>query len=159
MTIGFLTMLRQCYSPNEDASFNRVHNLVSREVRKTGGDTAVLKTWRQAHAALRGTHLDHLILVRAAAEGLVPEAVAARNGYSPSQVESPQVMLGALFYGDAIHWGDQRGMIEAWNAEHAVITVKRRFDALRAAVHLGHLYVGFAAIVGMATGNLDFRHD
>ena len=67
-------------------------------------------------------------------------------------------MLAALFYGDAIHWGDQRSVIEAWNSEHEVIAVKRRFDALRAAVHLGHFYVGFAAVVGMATGDLVPAH-
>lgn len=37
MTIGFLAMLRQCYSPEEDASFKRAHKLISREVHNAGG--------------------------------------------------------------------------------------------------------------------------
>jgi hypothetical protein len=154
LTIGFLTMLRQCYSPDEDASFKRAYDLVSREVHAAGSELAVIKAWRRVHAALRTTHLDHMILVKAAADGLVPQAIGARNAHSPGEINPPQAMIGAMFYGDAIHWGDRRSVIEAWDSEHAVIATRLKFDALRAAVHLGHFYVGFAAIVGMATGGL-----
>jgi hypothetical protein len=95
-----------------------------------------------------------MILAKAAAEGRVPEAIGARNAHSPGEIDPPHAMIGAMFYGDAIHWGDRRSVIEDWGSKHAVVATKLKFDALRAAVHLGHLYVGFAAIVGMATGRL-----
>lgn len=153
-TVGFLTMFRQCYAPDEPASFKRAYDLVARETHRQERDGEPLKTWRRAHADLRRTHLDHLILVQAATDGHVPQHLAERNASHPSELDSPQQMLSALFYGDSIHWGDQRPVIEAWNRHHPAIAVKRRFDALRAAIHLGHLYVGFAAVVGMATGGL-----
>lgn len=119
-----------------------------------GVDLQTLKVWRRAHATLRHTHLDHLILVQAAADKHVPQHLAERNASHPSETDSPEQMIATIFYGDSIHWGERRAVIEAWNKDHAVFRVKRRFDALRAAIHLGHLYVGFAAVVGLATGAL-----
>lgn len=153
-TVGFLTMLRQCYSPQEPASFKHAFGLVASKVREDENRLNSLKRWKQAHGALRRFHIDHLILSRAATDGLVSPYLAKENGHNPSAIDSPELMLSAVFYGDAIHWGDRRTVIESWNREHAVVAVKRRFDALRAAVHLGHLYVGFAAVVGLSTGRL-----
>ena len=70
-TIGVLTMLRQGYSHDEEACFKRAYDLLGREIHRSAGDIATLKAWRRAHATLRSTHLDHLIIVRAAADGLV----------------------------------------------------------------------------------------
>jgi hypothetical protein len=151
-TVGFLTMLRQCYSPDEPASFKRAYDLVARETNRQGRDQAPLSTWRGAHGRLRAYRLDHLILVQAAGDRVVPEHLAADNASHPSQTDSPDQMLSAVFYGDSIHWGGKRSVIEGWANEHLVIAVKRRFDALRAAVQLGHLYVGFAGVVAMLSG-------
>ena len=147
-------MFRQCYSPHEPASFKRAYDLVARAMHYQGREPQILRAWHRAHATLRRTHLDHLILVRAASEGHVPEYLTARNTSHPSQVDPPWRMIETVFYGDAIHWGDKRTVLEAWSRDHAVLAVKRRHDFLRAAIHLGHLYVGFAAVVGIATGAL-----
>jgi hypothetical protein len=120
-TVGFLTMLRQCYAPGEAASFKRVHSMVAREVHRDGQDSESLKAWKRAHAAMRHSHLDHLIVTRAASEGLVPSQVAERNSAHPSQTDSPEQMISAIFYGDSIHWGEERTAIEAWNSKDAVI--------------------------------------
>ena len=98
--------------------------------------------------------MDHLILVQAALDEHVPKHLAERNASHPSQIEPPEQLIAALFYGDSIHWGEKRTVIEAWDNISPVIAVKRRYDALRAAVHLGHFYVGFAGIVGLASGDL-----
>jgi hypothetical protein len=153
-TIGFLTMLRQFDSPDELASFERAYDLLSREMHREGRDLQPLKEWRKAHAKLRNSHLDHLILVQAAADAHVPKHLAERNAFHPDSVDSPELMIAAIFYGDAIHWGDRRSVIEDWSNETAVVAVKRKFDVLRCAVHVGHLYVGFAGVVGLATGRL-----
>jgi hypothetical protein len=156
-TVGFLTMFRQFHTPEELASFTRISGLLTREMRLEGRELESLKAWRRAHATLRQTHLDHLILVQAAADGHVPQHLSERNASHPSSIDSPQLMINTVFYGDAIHWGDQRSVIEAWNRDHAVMAAKRRFDALRCAVHLGHLYVGFGGVVGLATRRLSLQ--
>jgi hypothetical protein len=149
-TIGFLTMFRQCYSPMEPASFKRAYDVLEREIHRQGTDLSQLKAWRGAHGQLRATRLDHLILVQAARDGIVPTDLAKDNASHPSHADSPEVMLSAILYGDAIHWGDKRAVIEA--REHPIIAARRRFDPLRAAVQLGHFYVGFAGIVGILSG-------
>jgi hypothetical protein len=150
-TVGFLTMFRQCYAPDELASFKRVWDLVARELHRLGADMGPLKEWKKAHARLRRVQLDDLILVQAAARGHVPEHVG-RPHETPSPQDSPEQLLSTVFYGDAIHWGDRRTVIETWDSGDAILAVKRRFDARRAAIHLAHLYIGFAAIVALAVG-------
>lgn len=154
-TVGFLTMLRQCYSGQEAASFKRAYDLLAKVSRDDPERLEILKAWRRAHVALRITHVDHLIIVRAAEAGLVSPALVRENGHHPDAIESPETMLSTVFYGDAIHWGNRRTALDAWNRAHGVITTKRRFDSLRAAVYLGHLYVGFAALVGLSVGAID----
>jgi hypothetical protein len=154
-TVGFLTMFRQCYSPDELASFKRVYDIVSREAHGAGLPPETMRAWKGAHNKMRGTHLDHLILVRANEDGLIGPHVVEGNAFEPGKADSPKQMLSTIFYGDAIHWGDNRTVIDDWDREHPFWGMKRRFDALRVAVQLGHLYVGFAGIVGRATGAAD----
>ncbi len=52
-TVGFLTMLRQCYSGQEAASFKRAHDLLAKVSRDDPGRLEILKAWRRAHVALR----------------------------------------------------------------------------------------------------------
>lgn len=148
-TIGFLTMFRQFYSSQEAASFKRAYDLLAKVARGDPPALDTLKVWRRAHNALRVNHVDHLIFVRAAGAGLMPPHLAHDSGHHPDKVESPETMLSTVFYGDAIHWGNRRSELDAWNQAHGMITTKREFDSLRAAVYLGHLYVGFGALVGL----------
>ena len=104
---------------------------------------------------MRGRHLDYLILFRAAELDLIRKGTAENSGWHPDRVHmSPQQMLSTIFYGDAIHWGTQRTVVDAWDREHYFWAMKRRFDTIRVAVQLGHLYVGFAAVIGRATAEL-----
>jgi len=153
-TVGFLTMFRQCYSPDEQTSFKRVYDLVGREAHRAGLPRETLRAWRGAHNKIRGTHLDHLILVRANELGIIGPHVVAGNAFDPDKTKSPEQMISTILYGDAIHWGDHRTVIEDWNNEHPFWAMKRRFDARRVAIQLEHLYVGFAGVVGRAMGLL-----
>lgn len=153
---GFLAMFRQCYSPEENASFKRIHDLLGREAHKAGLRRETLRAWKGAHNRMRGSHLDYLILARAAELDLIRKGTAENSGWHPDRVNmSPEQMLSTIFYGDAIHWGTQRTVVDAWDREHYFWAMKRRFDTIRVAVQLGHLYVGFAAVVGRATGELN----
>jgi hypothetical protein len=152
---GFFAMFRQCYSPDENASFKRIYDLVGREAHKAGLSPETLRAWKGAHNRMRGSHLDYLILARAAQLNLVRIGVAENSMWHPDRVQmSPEQRLSTILYGDVIHWGTQRTVVEEWDQEHYFWAMKRRFDALRVAVQLGHLYVGFAAVVGRATGEL-----
>ena len=57
-------------------------------------------------------------------------------------------MISTLFYGDAIHWGDERPAFAAWGRDGPIFAVKRRFDALRASARRlrPRLYVGLEAL-------------
>jgi hypothetical protein len=153
-TVGFLTMFRQCYAPGEQASFKRVCDLISREADKSGLPREAVGSWKAAQNKMRQTHLDHLILERGLADGLMEPYWSKRNVFEPGTVDSPEQLLSAIFYGDAIHWGDTRTVLDDWDDLHPFLGMRHRFGALRVAVQLGHLYVGFAAVVGRATGEL-----
>lgn len=154
-TVGFLTMFRQCYSPQEEASFKRAYDLIGREAHRAGIDPQTLRAWKGAHAGMRRDHLDYLILKRASELGLVPPGVADHSKFGPQRhLDSPEQVLSTIFYGGAIHWGRHRTVVDSWDAGNELIAVQRRFDAVRTAVQLGHFYVGFAATVGRATGEI-----
>ncbi len=106
-------MVRQCYAPGEEASFNRVYRLLAAEAHRQGLAPETLRAWKRADAALRSTHLDHLILVKAAVDKHIPPNVAEDNGHDPVNIESPYEMLSTVFYGDGIHWGDSRTVIDS----------------------------------------------
>lgn len=152
-TTGFMAMFRQAYAPCELASFDTTAKLLNRETHRRGGDTTTIAKWRHAQATLRHTHLDHLILVKAARDGHVPADLADRNASHPATTESPEQLLSAILYGDLIHWGDKRSVLERWDRS-PIMAVKRRFDTLRSAAHLCHLYIGFAALVSLSLGDV-----
>lgn len=155
-TIGFLTMLRQCYAPEEEASFMRCYHLISREVHRAGIDPQNLQAWKGAQGKMRGYHLDYLILRQAAESGLVPQHLPERSAFAPDgQEDSPEQVLSKIFYGGAIHWGRHATVVDSWDEDHELVALKRRFFAIRNAAQLAHLYIGFAAIVGRAIGELD----
>lgn len=80
---GFLAMFRQCYSPEENASFKRIHDLLGREAHKAGLPRETLRAWKGAHNRMRGSHLDYLILARAAELDLFRKGTAENSGCIP----------------------------------------------------------------------------
>jgi hypothetical protein len=153
-TIGYLTMLRQCYDHDEGASFSRAYKLVASEANRANLDLQFFRSWKRAERTLRVEHLDHLILKKAHKNGHIGAHVVNGNAHEPGKMATPADMLLTVFYGDAIHWGSHRSVIETWQSDHPFWAMKRKFDAVRAAVQFGHLYVMFAAVVGLATGEL-----
>lgn len=151
-TVGFLAMFRQAYSPSEEASFSKIWKLLAREARRSDGDAATLQAWHRAHGQLRSYHVDHLALVQAANDGHVPKHKADSNAFHPDSIGSPEMLLSTVFSGGTIHWGRTRSVIEQWDQEHPALAAKRRFDPIRVAVQLAHLYIGFASVVALSTG-------
>jgi len=157
VTTGFATLLRQCYMPDEEASFSRVRKVLGARLHALG-DAAledVLKQWRRAHVALHNKALEELIQERMVDEGLMPAQSQNPDGNWSSSIvrgpASPDDLLRAFWYGGQIHWGDQRETLShlqrdpfeaAWSDIHA----------RQCALELAHFYIGFAVLVRNAVG-------
>lgn len=146
---GFGTFLRQCYDPNEEASFSKVRKLLGSKLHERGetelGD--VIKQWRKAQANLRSKPLEEHVQERMIEDGLMPGSEIVQGPASPHQ------LLDAFWNGRLIHWGDQRKKLDhlqrdPFNAGWSEIWARQ------AATDLAHIYIGFAVLVRNALGDL-----
>lgn len=64
--------------------------------------------------------------------------------------DPPSALLSAFDYGDLLHWGRRRSVVEEWNADE-FIAGERRLAFLAAAVALAHVYIGFGVLTQTAT--------
>jgi hypothetical protein len=157
VTAGFGTFLRQCYIPDEEASFSRVRKVLAVRVHALG-DAALedtLKKWRRAQAALRRQALEELIQERLVEEGVMPAESPGPDGNVSSNIvrapTSPDQLLRAYWFADLIHWGDQRKALAALQ-RNPFETAWSDLYARKCAVEIGHLYIGFAVLVSNALG-------
>lgn len=147
-TVGFVTLLRQIYKPDEEASFDRIRGLLSRAAHASAADAAgnVLKLWRDAHRTLLKKHIHALLEDMARARGLIDDS-SAPGGARPFVDEdvTPRELLEVFLYGDLVHWGDERDRFERWQKNEqtaATMEINMRQDAHG----LAHFYLGFAGI-------------
>jgi hypothetical protein len=142
---GFTALFRQFDDPNEPASFSRVLKVLSR-VNELANDPATverrarLKAWRVARGRLEGTTLKVLVGQKLRDEGRMPPGIPGEGDMSP------MMLISKYQYGEMIHWGDERSVLEA-AADDPFARAKLRMDFLHAAVGLTHLYLGFALVV------------
>jgi hypothetical protein len=152
VTVGFMTMFRQFFATDEDASFKRVHGAVMREVKGSEPHKQVLRGWGKAQGQMRMYALEHLVLKALAEAGHIPKQ-AADYGFNPAhpdQRKAPQELLSIHWYGDMIHWGDKRDLL--LRSDHDRFwAANERVEALQAAVELAHLYINFSAVVAAVT--------
>ncbi len=134
---GFATLLRQCDSTQERASFHEVRGILSRaadavhdEARPTR--MAQLKQWRAAAKQLRHKSLNQLIR-----EKLVADEGMGAFAYEEEQ--SPSYLLSLYNYGDLIHWTAENSAEVAAFERDPFIESDRRLAYLDAASGLAHL--------------------
>jgi hypothetical protein len=155
VTSGFAALLRQCYMPDEEASFSKVRKLLGARLHDRGDEQLldVLKHWRKAHAALRAKALKELIQEGMVEEGLMPaESQDPDGNWSSSIVRgpaSPDQLLRAFWYGGQIHWGNQRNALSVLQREPFEAAWSDIW-ARQVAAELAHLYIGFAVLVRQA---------
>lgn len=150
---GFAVLLRQCSEPGEAASYRRVHNIVWRAAERTG-DTRrnhrleALREWFAALKVLRKKSVDQLVRDR-----LVRDEGA--TVFASQEAHSPMDLLHMYSYGDLIHWGDNRTILETTGSEFEAASLRFRF--LGGAVGLAHGMIGYGEVIRAVTsqpGNL-----
>lgn len=144
---GFASLLRQCDSDNEPASYKRVRELLWQACLRADDALAEkrlasIKAWQQSRRKLR----------KKSADQLMREALAEREGMSVLAYcdgDAPEVLLRRFNYGDLIHWGETRGAVDV--SDDVLIVAGQRRRYLDAALGLAHVYIGFGELARAAT--------
>ncbi len=152
VTVGFAALLRQLFHHTEEASFDRLRQLVSHaayEAQATAA-TEILRLWKEAHGTLLNQHLRALIETMARNRGLLATEEDSRGGRPfVSEDITPRDLVDAFLYGDQLHYGKGREALARWReneATAAMMEINMRTDAQT----LAHFYAGFAGIVRVA---------
>jgi len=140
LTRGFATLLRQFDSNRDRASFDRVSNCLrkaSMETIDSHGPRRCrqLDAWRSARGALLGAEIQRL--------------ARRKMGLEFGNEHPPSYYLSAFNYGDLIHWGEKREVLEGWS-ESEVQRDLQRFGFVEAATSIALAYVGFSGVVSRA---------
>jgi len=157
VTVGFMTLFRQFYADDDEASFTRVRKLLSQHLHAGGEEDAlaVVKQWHKAHAALRRQTLEELVQEKLIEEGKMPATSIGPDGQEHSMVVrapgSPDELLRQRWYGGEIHWGKYRTQVSALEADPFMAALSD-ITARQAAADLAHIYLGFAVLVARAAG-------
>jgi hypothetical protein len=146
---GLAALLRQCEAQDEPARFDQVYRIL-----KDGTDDpsdiardarlARLQSWATARKLLRARSLNQLMR-----DKLVRERGYTELDYRESH--SPAYLLSAYNYGDLIHWGDKRSLVEEWQTD-ARSEHEQRLAFLDAATALAHIHIGFGVLSLAALG-------
>jgi hypothetical protein len=135
VTLGFAALLRQLFHHTEEASYDKVRDMLGRAAYEVGAAEAleVLATWRQAHRTLLKQHLHALIETMARNRGLLSEATDSRGGRPlVSESITPQALVDTYLYGDQLHYGNGRDDLERWRQDEAtaaMMEINARTDA------------------------------
>jgi hypothetical protein len=155
VTVGFMTLFRQFYADDEEASFSRVRKVISQRLHDAGHDedVGVVKQWQKANARLRRQTLEEWVQEEMITDGQMPGTSVGPDGKEHSMVvrapDSPDQLLRQRWYGGDIHWGRYRTQVTALEADPFMAALAD-ITARSAAVDLTHLYLGFAVVVRRA---------
>lgn len=150
VVVGVATLFRQCFTPDEPASFKAVYNRLERINRAEPGDAdyetraQMLRSWRAAQGQLRA-----LSLLEHVGEELVRRGEMSDGGIPRLHDLNPEQLISLYIYGDLIHWGDKRQALAVFGAE-ADLTAVRELDFLKVITSLIHFYAGFAVMIEAA---------
>lgn len=149
VTLGFAALLRQLFHRTEEASFDKVRQLLSRGAHAAGAvaPSDVLRLWRDTHGTVLKHPISALIETMARSRGLLSEGGASPGGRPlVSEDITPRDLVDAFLYGDQLHYGKGREALERWRRDEttaAMIEMNMRSDALM----LAHFYSGVAGVV------------
>ena len=153
VTVGFMTLLRQCYSNDEDASFARVRNALKRQLHAAGCDdlVAIVHTWQRAHANLLNTGLEELVQEGLRENGVIPGPRHGPDSMIVRDQAPPHELLLTFWYSDQIHWGKRRSALAVLQRDPFLAALSD-LQTRAAALDFAHLYIGFAVLVEHALG-------
>jgi hypothetical protein len=151
VTIGFAALLRQLFHHTEEASFDKVRQVLARGAHESdaAATSDVLRLWKDAHGTLLNQHVRALIDTMARTRGLLSAGEDTHGGrLMVSEDIRPQDLVDAFLYGDQLHYGKGREALRRWRCDEttaAMMEINMRTDALM----LAHFYAGFAGVVRM----------
>jgi hypothetical protein len=150
ITRGFTTLLRQMHSneKSDPARFVRVLEIL-KQTNERGKDELMgerdrlLGLWRKARASLLQETLKVRVGQKLRDQGRMPPGIPGEGGMSP------QTLITAYQYGDLIHWGHPRSVIEDI-ADDPFESAHQQMNFMEAVSGLAHLYMGFSVLVKAA---------
>jgi hypothetical protein len=151
ITRGFVVLFRQLHTneKSDPARFIRVREILKQINGRTGDQHVAerdrqIKAWAQARGSLLAENLKVRVGEQLAAKGRWPaESIPGKGGLSPQQ------LITGYQYGDLIHWGYGREVVEAV-ANDPFTQAWQRMAFLEAVTGLAHLYLGFSLAVRRA---------
>ena len=149
VTVGFAALLRQLFLHNEEASFDSVRNLLARAAYESEAAevTRILRQWKDVHNTLRKLDVHALLNRMARARGVdAPSDEAGSSRPFVSEQVTPEDLVGAFLYGDHLHYGNGRELLQRWR-ENDTVAALMEINMLADALMLAHFYAGFAGIV------------
>jgi len=143
---GFVVLFRQMYADDDEASFRKVHRLLSRlneavDDEHTPQRRELLKSWRRAEGKLRADRLRVLALAKLQEEGETSPPPGPVH-----QDPSPTELISAYNYGDLIHWGKGKNALSSYSHE-PFDEARRVISFLESVAGLCHLYMGFGVLI------------
>jgi hypothetical protein len=148
VTLGFAALLRQLFRHNEEASFDVIRNVLARAAYESDAAevTRILRQWKDAHNTLRKLDVHALLKRMARARGFdAPSDEAGSSRPFVSEQITPEDLVGAFLYGDHLHYGDGRELLQCWRENDAVAALME-VNMLADALMLAHFYAGFAGV-------------
>jgi hypothetical protein len=151
VTTGFMVLMRQCYSPDEEASFAKVRKVLEHRLYEAGDSVSVdvIKQWKKAHARLNNNSLEELVQEQLVEEGKMPGESVDPDGKPHSMVvrdpAAPCVLLRTCWYGGQVHWGSTRKQLATIQAD-PFEAGRWEIATRQAATDFAHFYTGFALL-------------
>jgi len=151
VTVGFMTLLRQCYSNDEDASFAKVRKALQRHLHEVGRTDLldVVERWQRVRAALVNKSLEELVQEQLRQDGVIPGPLHGPESMIVRAQAPPYELLRTFWHGDQIHWGRHRPALAALRGDPFLAAISD-LQARAVALDLTHLYIGFAVLVEQA---------
>jgi hypothetical protein len=152
LTRGFAVLFRQLHTSekSDPARFLRVDEIL-KQCNDRAGDAYVderrrqLASWRKARGSLLAENLKVRVGQKLRDQDRMPSEIPGEGQISP------QMLISTYQYGDLIHWGHQRSVIEA-AADDSFEQAMLRMSFLNAAAGLAHLYIGYSLLVRASLG-------
>lgn len=149
---GFVSIFRQFYLPNDDASFTKVQRMLHEHATAAGEQRIVEELTRWAHA-VRTTHRQSLrksVYIRLGEEG--------RMATTPEELErfpdreSPRTLIDRFLNIEHAHWDSEKARAVESRPRDPFRDATERFDFIGGAIGLSHLYIGHAELARRAAG-------
>ena len=152
MFLGTSAVFRQLHNEQEEASFSRVWNALSKVASALpephrAETVSVLKQWKTARAELMKHTLQSMTAAKVSGAKLDTDPPVSFGNIKPDN------LIRLFNYGDTLHFGEKRHELVSL-LEDGFEEAYFRYGALISILGLSQLYFGFAVLVDAALGGV-----